>query len=344
MRLVLLRSASGLCCCCCTRVCEMKKIQQYQTELLLCNHNHENMPTCPCVVRINSQPWFKRRTHSYLCRIKITFLTQKSHHFLCICCCFFCNPLTSPCLLPREHSIKRVTVLFRGSVSAPVVEYESYLGSGCLISIFHHVKQIEDNEGLRDEGQTCVQHTKRSICFQWDTKACCLRAPHWLCIRDWWSSTVVRLTLTPTLHSLILHKHWCVGRGLWRAPSPYWKKLFCCLWCRIKRKLPKEIEDWKLILNAPRVAPKRILECALDGYFCWDALSQLLHVPHHHEYCFFSGPLYLHAWACYNWLIAIPADAAGSYYPPRSRAELQILMLILEFIPSVLIKTQALNK
>lgn len=58
-----------------------------------------------------------------------------------------------------------------GSVSALALECELYLSGGCLISIFHHVKQIEDNEGLGDEGQTCAQHTKRSICFQWDTEA-----------------------------------------------------------------------------------------------------------------------------------------------------------------------------
>lgn len=36
----------------------------------------------------------------------------------------------------------------------------------CLISIFHHVKQIGDNEGLWDGGGgACAQHTKRSICI-----------------------------------------------------------------------------------------------------------------------------------------------------------------------------------
>lgn len=72
-----------------------------------------------------------------------------------------------------------------------------YLSSHCLICIFHHVKQIEDNEGLGDEGRSCAPHTERSICFQCNTKDLLSENPHWLCIRDGWSSSTDGLSEHP---------------------------------------------------------------------------------------------------------------------------------------------------
>lgn len=53
--------------------------------------------------------------------------------------------------------------MFVGSVAALPPECVFYLSSDRLICIFHHVKQIEDNEGLGDEGRACAPHTERSI-------------------------------------------------------------------------------------------------------------------------------------------------------------------------------------
>lgn len=48
-----------------------------------------------------------------------------------------------------------------GSVSALALESEFYLNSARPISIFHHVKQIEDNESRRDEGGKHVHGIQR---------------------------------------------------------------------------------------------------------------------------------------------------------------------------------------
>lgn len=74
-------------------------------------------------------------------------------------------------LLPGERSIKGLQFCVCGfgrRVNTRVCVV--YLSSHCLICIFHHVKQIEDNEGLGDEGRSCAPHTERSICFQCNTK------------------------------------------------------------------------------------------------------------------------------------------------------------------------------
>lgn len=81
------------------------------------------------------------------------------------------KPLGLLVLLPGERSIKGLQFCVCGfgrRVNTRVCVF--YLGSHCLICIFHHVKQIEDNEGLGDEGRSCAPHTERSICFQCNTK------------------------------------------------------------------------------------------------------------------------------------------------------------------------------
>lgn len=187
---------------------KIKKTWQRQVDFLPCNHKHKKLNA----LVFNSQTW---RTAHISHGMKST---TKTILVFDIRCCWF-NSLASLFLISGEHSIKWVIVLFQLlCVTTGVLVFISH--HACMISIFHHVKQIEDNEGLRDEGQTCAQHTKRSICFQWHTKACCWRAPHWLCIRDWWSSSAVRLTLTPTVRSPLC-KHWCVGGGCQRSLTSY---------------------------------------------------------------------------------------------------------------------------
>lgn len=60
--------------------------------------------------------------------------------------------------------------MFAGSGGGRTAECVFYLSGDGLICIFHHVKQIEDNEGLGDEGPPRAPHTERSICFQCSTK------------------------------------------------------------------------------------------------------------------------------------------------------------------------------
>lgn len=123
--------------------------------------------------------------------------------------CLF-NSIASLFLLPGEHSIKWTFFFFffilvppffffAGSVGALAPERvcEFYLCSGCLITIFHHVKQIEDNEGLGDlvggvvvvgEGgggeRLCAAYKEINL-FAVRYKGLLLeKDPHWLCIGD----------------------------------------------------------------------------------------------------------------------------------------------------------------
>lgn len=148
------------------------------------NHKHENRPYVwfPSSQLICPQP-----TKKLLATNRIVILNVYIFVYLIIL--HVCHQ--------GNTRLNRLHIYFVSSLSVLAPECEFYLSSDCLISIFHHVKQIEDNEGRRDEGQTCALHIKRSICFQWDTRACCWRGPHWLCIRDWWSSCVDTLTEHP---------------------------------------------------------------------------------------------------------------------------------------------------
>lgn len=51
-----------------------------------------------------------------------------------------------------------------------------YLSSNCLICIFHHVKQIEDNEGLGD-GAECVLRIQRDQSVSSATQRPVVRKP-----------------------------------------------------------------------------------------------------------------------------------------------------------------------
>lgn len=56
-------------------------------------------------------------------------------------------------------------------------ECEFYLCSGCLITIFHHVKQIEDNEGLGDGGASLCAAYKEINLFPVRYKGLLLERP-----------------------------------------------------------------------------------------------------------------------------------------------------------------------
>lgn len=79
----------------------------------------------------------------------VVYLTHSHRHF-----CYHGN-----------SQLKGLQFCSVGLLGASAAECKFYLTSSCLISIFHHVRQIDDNEGLWDERRACAPHTMRSICF-----------------------------------------------------------------------------------------------------------------------------------------------------------------------------------